>query len=218
MKSRIGAALLGLLMLYFYSVGGAALYFNYRFAQTEGFISWLLLGQFIPTAKAVVWPYYAYKYKQTRDEIRQSDAALDRTARADSVRGVLMLLPTVQEQVQALRSERDSVRIARMITASVDQIERVSHEALDHYYPGLGSAVKESWVPAMRAVAAIVGKDPAVTSDSAALRSAIALMMGNMAVYDEWLAKNRAAMAESVLAKRLAPVITDSTGRVRRAK
>src|SRR5262245_43852103 len=49
-----------LLNLYFISVVVAIPYFNFRYAKTHGFVNWLLLGEIVPTAQAVVWPYFAF--------------------------------------------------------------------------------------------------------------------------------------------------------------
>src|SRR6516165_11888939 len=35
-------------------------YFNWQYANENGFVKWLFLGQIIPTARAVIWPYYVF--------------------------------------------------------------------------------------------------------------------------------------------------------------
>jgi hypothetical protein len=49
-----------LLSLYLTTVGIAATYYNWEYARTNGFVRWLILGEIVPTAKALVWPYFAF--------------------------------------------------------------------------------------------------------------------------------------------------------------
>jgi hypothetical protein len=35
-------------------------YYNWQYAKDNGFASWLLLGEIVPTAKAMIWPYYVF--------------------------------------------------------------------------------------------------------------------------------------------------------------
>src|SRR4051812_32575254 len=43
---------------FFLAVVVFAPYFNWRYAHDHGFVSWLCLGEAIPTAKALVWPFF----------------------------------------------------------------------------------------------------------------------------------------------------------------
>ena len=47
-------------MAYLISVGLATPYFNWMFAQENGFVAWLFFGQIIPTFQAIVWPYFVF--------------------------------------------------------------------------------------------------------------------------------------------------------------
>lgn len=33
-------------------------YFNWQYAKENGFLEWLILGEIVPTAKSLIWPYY----------------------------------------------------------------------------------------------------------------------------------------------------------------
>jgi len=35
-------------------------YYNWNYAKTHGFVKWICFGEVVATAKAVVWPYYAF--------------------------------------------------------------------------------------------------------------------------------------------------------------
>ena len=60
-KSSSIATIVGIFLnLYFISVVVALPYFNFRYANKHGFVNWLLLGEIVPTAQALVWPYFAF--------------------------------------------------------------------------------------------------------------------------------------------------------------
>lgn len=46
------------LVAYAFSVMLFAGYFNWQFANENGFIAWVFLGQIVPTLKALVWPFF----------------------------------------------------------------------------------------------------------------------------------------------------------------
>jgi hypothetical protein len=48
-----------IVVFYLVSCSFAALYFNWKYARDNGFVKWILLGEFVPTAKSLVWPYFA---------------------------------------------------------------------------------------------------------------------------------------------------------------
>jgi hypothetical protein len=60
-SKHVNKILVPLLSLYFAAAGFAALYFNWEFARSNGFLPWLLLGEITPTAKAIAWPYFAFR-------------------------------------------------------------------------------------------------------------------------------------------------------------
>lgn len=35
-------------------------YYNWQFAKRNGFIKWFIFGEIVPTAKAMVWPYFVF--------------------------------------------------------------------------------------------------------------------------------------------------------------
>ena len=47
-------------IVYGISVGIFALYYNWLYAKTHGFIAWLLFGEIIASLKALVWPFFEF--------------------------------------------------------------------------------------------------------------------------------------------------------------
>ena len=52
--------LMFLLIAYGISVAIFGLYYNYEYAQTHGFLSWLFFGEIIATLKSLVWPLFEF--------------------------------------------------------------------------------------------------------------------------------------------------------------
>jgi len=58
LRGPLALAAGGLFSIYLLSCGLAATYFNYEFANSNGFMSWLMLGEVSSTFKGLIWPYY----------------------------------------------------------------------------------------------------------------------------------------------------------------
>jgi len=69
-------------LLYIYLAGliVSGTYFNWQYAQQNGFIKWLLFGETVPTGQSTIWPYYAVKYLVDSDSSRQSAGWQDRSS------------------------------------------------------------------------------------------------------------------------------------------
>lgn len=55
--SRLVGNILGFYML---TVMGMGAYYNWQYAGEHGFVQWFFLGEIVPSAKALVWPYYVF--------------------------------------------------------------------------------------------------------------------------------------------------------------
>jgi hypothetical protein len=94
--------------LYLISVTCAVSYFNWQFAKEHGFWAWAFLGEIVPTAKAVIWPYYAFGGGKGTQPTEESQAAwpplnaaeLDVASR---VAGKAMNEPLSEQDLRAVR-------------------------------------------------------------------------------------------------------------------
>jgi hypothetical protein len=48
--------------------------YNWRYARENGFIKWVLLGEMVPTAKAIVWPYFEFIDKHNSDTNKKTNS------------------------------------------------------------------------------------------------------------------------------------------------
>ena len=52
--------LMAIVIVYGISVAIFGLYYNWLYAQTHGFIAWLLFGEIIASLKALIWPLFEF--------------------------------------------------------------------------------------------------------------------------------------------------------------
>ena len=52
--------LMAIAIVYGISVAVFALYYNWLYAKTHGFIAWLLFGEIIASFKALIWPLFEF--------------------------------------------------------------------------------------------------------------------------------------------------------------
>jgi hypothetical protein len=61
-RGKNASLLVSVVYLYMITVMFALPYYNWRYATENGFLKWLLWGETVPTAKALIWPYYALSH------------------------------------------------------------------------------------------------------------------------------------------------------------
>ena len=60
MNKILMGILVGILVIYGISVGIFIIYYNWLYANENGFISWLFFGEVIASLKALVWPLFEF--------------------------------------------------------------------------------------------------------------------------------------------------------------
>jgi hypothetical protein len=80
-NSGAGQKLLSLILsLYLATVGLAATYYNWEYVRAHGFLPWAFFGEIVPTAKALVWPYFVFHKGNPSETGNPVDAELRKTA------------------------------------------------------------------------------------------------------------------------------------------
>ncbi len=133
---------LGSLLLGVYSVGivASGLYFNWTYARDHGFVKWATLGLVVPTAKAVVWPYFAISAVSQRGNALPSEFAKDRERLTSAFAAFgtvsdLTEAPSGQPSFQMPKEREDSVR--QMLTLGLANADLVSDRFLDWLEPSM---------------------------------------------------------------------------------
>ncbi|MFN4873723.1 MAG: hypothetical protein ACK5JP_07930 [Akkermansiaceae bacterium] len=52
-------------------------FYNWKYAQKNGFGKWLLVGGWVSTAQSIVWPYYAFEIKDSVGSLPSKITAID---------------------------------------------------------------------------------------------------------------------------------------------
>jgi len=78
-----------------YCIGGAISfpYYNYIYAKDHGFLNWILLGEIVPTAKAAVWPFFAYKHFLPNEGVSPKPKPSINDADAKQIHGTSPIAP-----------------------------------------------------------------------------------------------------------------------------
>ena len=74
MKKMASYVAMGLVGSYLLSLSVMIPYFNWKYAQENGFIKWVILGEIIASAKSIIWPYYIFYDKNGNKNKVQVDS------------------------------------------------------------------------------------------------------------------------------------------------
>jgi hypothetical protein len=126
---------------YFVTIVFAVPYFNWRYANEHGFMSWIFFGEVIATAKSLVWPYFAFTGSGTAsgpdahftNSKRSAEEALTILNRFDLGR-----LPA-KEGADVLRLLQEAVAEAELVKDSYLQV-----------HPEYARRYKEDYIGALR--------------------------------------------------------------------
>jgi hypothetical protein len=123
-------------MVYALGFVGAVTYFNWTYARDNGFMKWLILGQVVPTAKAVVWPYFVVA-RASSPEARRA-AAPQQMPR--SIQNFLFSLDALARanSSDVVGDPPDASRVFPLLQEVVDSAASVDREVLNRLYPSLG--------------------------------------------------------------------------------
>lgn len=139
-----------------YTLGfmGLGYYYNWTYAHDHGFLNWLLLGGFVPTAKALVWPYFAFVQGDVpwrsrnrasiptwSDEEKQNAMHFHlSTDAADAAVKLSNLGPAY-----SVISQSELAETNRLMKIALQEAKVVRNEVLDKAFPGLSRLFREKY-------------------------------------------------------------------------
>jgi hypothetical protein len=146
-----------LLSIYMATVVFAAAYYNWEYARDNGFARWVILGEIVPTAKALVWPYFAFsensrpesevdRTRLTAQQIDKSEVNKFILAMNYSQQAAYLLNSTPHENLADYPNLKDILAYRHK---AVEVGQSVDPEVLDQVYPGLGIRFKTEFLQAM---------------------------------------------------------------------
>lgn len=150
-KSSPIAAIVGILLnLYFISVMVAIPYFNFQYANKHGFINWLLLGEIVPTAQAIVWPYFAFSERSTPSLTDREKTNLEHYHRSsDAVRQAQRIIDAgPPDQISQLEPEEAAAYVS-LYKIALNEAKKVDLDVLAKIHPDLPQHYRDEYVPAV---------------------------------------------------------------------
>lgn len=134
MKNILQSTISAILGFYLITVTLAVPYYNWEYAKKNGFISWLLMGEIVPTLKAVVWPYYAF-YNTTKPNTPQTAPNLSA--------GELSLYSKILSKSQTQKLSKEDLDTIRQVMSSYTG--RTGSKIQKGQYNYLVTAMKEGY-------------------------------------------------------------------------
>jgi hypothetical protein len=147
MNNSATKLLTSLFVLYVWSATLAAVYFNWQFAKENGFLRWILLGELVPSAKALVWPYFALHAVRTEPPVRAltptqiASMELKKMVEAmnASQQATYLINNGGRQQGAGIRSYSNFERIVAYRRRALEVGRKVNSSVLDGIYPELGN-------------------------------------------------------------------------------
>ena len=130
MGKKITTALVGLYIVCFMCF---AAYYNWQYARDNGFVQWMLLGQVVPTAKAIVWPIFINLPVDKRGETAQHViSAIEFNNQAK------FIINKDSRKYPAMTSA-ETARLFECFSKALAEAKQADIDLMNNHYPGFGS-------------------------------------------------------------------------------
>lgn len=123
--------------IYILGISGFALYFNWNYAKENGFIKWVLLGEIIPTAKAIIWPYYVLNPVDS--------SSIKHFIESISYANMATKIINKQKPFSPIDSA-DMEKVIEYHKKALAEAKKVNISILNKHYAGWGDHFKEEYV------------------------------------------------------------------------
>jgi hypothetical protein len=163
-NSGVGQKFLSLVLSpYIVTIGLAATYYNWEYARTHGFLPWVFFGEIVPTAKALVWPYFTFHKGDSSGASNPVDAELKKTALTPSqiaemeAKKLILAINYSQQATYLLNSAphenlADYPNLSHILAYRRKAIQvgrSVNTDVLNGVYPELGDRFRSEFVEAI---------------------------------------------------------------------
>ncbi len=124
--------------------------FNWRYAREHGVVSWLLLGEIVATAKAVIWPYYGYvALTADRDEAESVNPSFANSRRASQK--ALSIL--AESGGTAGLSDANQAEVVYLLESAVSEAKLVPDSFLIQVHADFPKQWKDGYTAALQELA-----------------------------------------------------------------
>jgi hypothetical protein len=145
----IGGTLYVLFFAYWIGLIGAVPYFNWRYANENGFFSWVAFGEITATGKAVFWPYFAFSGPHTASAKDFSSDHYDRSEQLCEE-----ALAIVQKHGSISTVPRDEAsEVADLYDAAATEAGMVRDSYLQQVHPEFLRRYHDDYIGALHSIA-----------------------------------------------------------------
>ena len=126
-------------------------YFNWRYAKEHGFGSWLVFGEVIATAQAVIWPYYVvagFGSGRSSDEARSDQHYINSKRACDEALRLVIRFGRVSSL-----PPKEASDVAQLLQAAVTEAELVGDSYLRRIHPEFGRRYRDDYIGSLRTLA-----------------------------------------------------------------
>lgn len=110
-------------------------YFNWQYAKQHGFVNWLLLGEVVPTLKAIVWPYFVFFDKTVdKETIDHLVKCFDYSNQATDLLG---------DKNKPNYDKGKAPKILELYKKSLAEAKQVDIDQLNQIYDGFGTHFRD---------------------------------------------------------------------------
>jgi hypothetical protein len=158
---RLAAGLLQVLaFIYIGGVGISLLYFNWQYAKQNGFMSWLVLGQVVPSLQSAIWPYYVLHHRETPGPATDASSSLAHFAASIEFRNEATLLleppPGTIGQYSVPREKSD--RALQLMRSALAESYRVPDDVLRTLHPDLPTQYEQDFRGGLKLYVDVLGQ------------------------------------------------------------
>jgi hypothetical protein len=149
----------GIFTLYMGTVTLACAYYNWQYAHEIGFVKWLLLGEVVPTAKSLVWPYFAFRSDTSpprnaaghvKGLTQRQIVSMELNHMADALnasqQATYLINTGSGQQGQGIKSYSNIDKIVGYRRTALEIARKVNYEVLDGVYPELGTRFRNDFL------------------------------------------------------------------------
>jgi hypothetical protein len=120
-------------------------YYNWEYARENGFVKWLLLGEIVPTFKALGWPYFIFSARSGGHAASLQHLARSIEYKNESTRMVNKSLAS--EQIEP----SDTAYILSTMRKALEEARLVDTRALNETHPGFAAHFRREYVKGLEA-------------------------------------------------------------------
>lgn len=118
-------------------------YYNWKYAKNNGFCNWLLLGEFVASGKALIWPYFVF-FETTESDLNHFSKSIDYINQSIKISNNFKAFSTIDSE--------DLEKIIELKKLALLEAEKVNTEYLNSLYTYWGDHFKNEYIIGLKLI------------------------------------------------------------------